>query len=96
MDTKDIIDLGYYLAMGFSKYIIVFLVIFMIIAFILNIARRAFGLGLDDSDLSSSKRSGLVIYTDYKTGVQYVATQKGGLTVRVDENNKPILKDKPW
>ena len=44
----------------------------------------------DETD-SHDKRSGLVIYTDHGTGVQYVATIQGGLTVRVDENGKPMI-----
>jgi hypothetical protein len=44
----------------------------------------------DDTD--GKKKSGLVIYTDYKTGVQYVGNQLGGLTVRVDENGKPMTE----
>lgn len=40
------------------------------------------------------KRSGLVIYTDYGTGCQYVATMMGGLSPRLDKNGKPIcIKD---
>ena len=55
-----------------------------------NIIRVSFSLGLDDSDLSTTKRSGMAVYTDYKTGVQYMSTQFGGLCVRVDENGKPL------
>lgn len=36
------------------------------------------------------KRSGLVIYTDYGTGVQYVANIMGGMAVRVDKDGKPM------
>lgn len=46
----------------------------------------------DDSD--GKKRSGMVVFTDYKTGVQYLSSPMGGLTVRVDENGKPILIEK--
>ena len=55
------------------------------------IVRSLFGLGLDDSDLSKNKRSGMKIYTDYKTGVQYLSAPFGGLCVRVDENGNPII-----
>ena len=55
-----------------------------------NIVRSLLGLGLDDSDYSKHKRSGMKIYTDYKTGVQYLSAPFGGLCVRVDENGKPI------
>ena len=44
----------------------------------------------DRDDTDGKQRSGLVIYTDYKTGVQYVGNQLGGLTVRVDKNGKPM------
>lgn len=40
------------------------------------------------------KRSGLVIYTDYGTGVQYVANLMGGMSVRVDADGKPMLIQK--
>ena len=42
----------------------------------------------DDTD--GKQRSGLIVYVDHKTGVQYVSNQMGGLTVRVDENGKPM------
>ena len=42
----------------------------------------------DDTD--GKQRSGLIVYVDHKTGVQYVGNQMGGLTVRVDENGKPM------
>ncbi len=44
----------------------------------------------DETD-SHDERSGLSIYTDYGTGVQYVATIQGGLTVRVDKDGKPMI-----
>lgn len=42
-------------------------------------------------DISNKKRSGLNVYVDHETGVQYVGTAKGGLTVRVDAIGKPML-----
>lgn len=46
----------------------------------------------DDSD-SKTERSGLTIYTDNKTGCQYVKGGLfGGLSVRVDQSGKPICK----
>lgn len=45
----------------------------------------------DDSDKSFFKRSGMSIYTDYKTGLQYVKGGFfGGTTPRLDENGKQI------
>lgn len=43
----------------------------------------------DDTD-SEDEKSGLAIYTDHATGVQYVGTALGGLTVRVDADGKPM------
>ena len=46
----------------------------------------------DTDDRLNKKRSGMRIYTDHRTGVQYLkAGPFGGTTVRVDEDGKPIL-----
>lgn len=47
----------------------------------------------DDTDKSLFKRSGMVLYTDYKTGLQYLGTgsglfTRGNLIPRLDENGK--------
>lgn len=39
------------------------------------------------------KRSGLIIYTDYGTGVQYVANIMGGMSVRVDKDGSPMIAE---
>jgi len=39
--------------------------------------------GFDDSDKTRSERSGLMIFTDHKTGCQYVGTILGGITPRL-------------
>lgn len=45
----------------------------------------------DDSDKSFFKRSGMSVYTDYKTGLQYVKGGFfGGTTPRLDENGKQV------
>lgn len=36
----------------------------------------------DDTDGSKGQRSGLILYTDYGTGVQYLGTTMGGLIRR--------------
>jgi len=55
----------------------------------------AYSLGFgfrDDTDSKATrKRSGLSLYVDYGTGVQYVrAGLFGGLSVRVDKDGKPM------
>ncbi|MCE9565767.1 MAG: DUF6440 family protein [Planctomycetes bacterium] len=46
--------------------------------------------GRDDSDEQHGKRSGLTVYTDYKTGCQYLGTILGGVTPRLDRDGKPV------
>lgn len=38
---------------------------------------------IDDTDYDGWRRSGLRVYTDYGTGVQYLSDGHGGLTVRL-------------
>lgn len=47
--------------------------------------------GRDDTDqpYKGGKRSGMMLFTDYKTGVQYVGNPFMGFTVRVGEDGKP-------
>ena len=48
------------------------------------------GLPTDDTDKSFLKRSGMTLYIDYRTGLQYLANDglftKGSLIPRLDEN----------
>lgn len=46
----------------------------------------------DDTD-GPNGRSGLVLHTDHKTGVQYVGTVFGALHVRVDRDGKPVIAE---
>jgi len=68
-----------------------FIGILMVIQYTLN----QFNIGFDNSDNSiAHQRSNLVIYTDYKTGCQYL---QGGffgdnITPRMDENGKQICQ----
>lgn len=54
------------------------------------------GAGKDDTDSPDGKRSGLTVYTDHKTGCQYLGTILGGITPRLDKEGKPIcVEPKP-
>ena len=64
----------------------------MVCAIILIVCFRLSGCGMDDSDENRWSRSGLRIYTDYKTGVQYVGNSDG-LCVRVDKDGKPVTNE---
>lgn len=45
------------------------------------------GLGIEENDSDKSRwdRSGLVVHTDYKTGVEYLSDGHGGLTPRLSK-----------
>ena len=43
-----------------------------------------------DSTDSKDERSGLVLYTDYQTGCQYVGTPFGSITPRLDKDGKIV------
>lgn len=51
----------------------------------------------DSTDKSKWNRSGLVIYTDAKTGVQYLGKpgffSPGTIVLRVDKNGKPVTEN---
>lgn len=48
--------------------------------------RNKFDVGTDDSDKNGSERSGLRVYTDHATGVQYLGTVDGALTPRLNRD----------
>lgn len=50
------------------------------------------GLGTDDTDPSFWNRSGLTVYTDNKTKLQYLSTGSGGITPRLDKFGKHMKK----
>lgn len=47
----------------------------------------------DDTD-SDDRRSGLVLYTDNKTGLQYIGNPLGGITPRLDETGRHMKVEK--
>lgn len=50
-----------------------------------------FRVNYDDTDnYADRQRSGLVIYTDHRTGCQYLSRFLGGLTPRLDKNSEHI------
>jgi hypothetical protein len=59
-----------------------------VIVEIVDAASSAMGVGFDDTDGTS--RSGMVVKTDCRTGLQYLATPDGGLTPRLDASGAHI------
>ena len=66
-----------------------FLVCILIVILLTNIFSGGF-LSTDDTDEPNGKRSNMILYTDYKTGCQYVGTVLGGITPRLDRDGKPV------
>lgn len=49
--------------------------------------------GNDTDDRANNHRSGLILYTDYGTGCQYLrAATDGGITPRMDADHKQVCK----
>jgi len=74
------------------------ILIFIAAVLIITLAANYFRWGYDDTDDKRpgemfGKRSGLTLYTDHLTGVQYVkAGLFGVIHPRLDKDGKPILK----
>lgn len=75
-------EMGEHLTKGAIGVIGKYLLIFILLMVALSTARNVFEWGVDNSDASAWERSGLRIYTDHLTGVQYVS-DGNSLTVRV-------------
>lgn len=43
-------------------------------------------------DVERKQRSGLTVYIDYSTGIQYVGTSFGGLTPRLDADGNVLTR----
>ena len=46
----------------------------------------------DDTD-PPEDRSGMALYTDAKTGCQYLGSSRGGITLRLDRDGKHICEN---
>ena len=79
---KSVELVGRSFASGCISEIGKWLIIGGIIILALVMARNFLGIGVDDTDVSVWDRSGLRVYTDAKTGVQYLSDGHGGMVVR--------------
>ena len=66
------------------------IVVWLVVGIGVPIIKNIFSVGVDDTDADAWNRSGMRVYTDAKTGVQYLGTARGGLTVRVDKDGRPL------
>ena len=75
------------LVWGWAK---VAIVVWLAVGIGVPIIKNIFSVGVDDTDADAWNRSGMRVYADAKTGVQYLGTARGGLTVRVDKDGRPL------
>ena len=83
MTPKEFSDLVW----GWAK---VAIVVWLVVGIGVPIIKNIFSVGVDDTDADAWNRSGMRVYTDAKTGVQYLGTVRGGLTLRVDKEGRPL------
>lgn len=81
-DAEIYRQFGYEMARGAIWYVAKLIFIGWIAVLLFSVLRNYKGWGVDDSDLSGWERSGLRVYTDHKTGLQYLSDGRGGLVLR--------------
>jgi len=89
--TSEYKKIGYEFTKGALSYIATFFIGVIIIIGLFILIGNFFNVNVDDSDFSSWNRSGLKIYTDYKTGVQYLGTKSGHLTPRITRDGEIVI-----
>ena len=89
------INLGTELSVNHFFATIAFLIIlYTIVDFMASNIADYFKIRFNDSDnLKTKTRSGLKVYTDFKTGLQYISTSKGGLQPRLDQYGNHMVID---
>lgn len=87
-EQKEAEEKGYYMAKGAISCVAHILTVAAVIVFACKIFIDAFSLFTDDTDYNGWLRSGMSLHTDYKTGVQYLTTPSGGITVRIQPQTK--------
>lgn len=83
---------GYDFARGVVRYLGRCFLLGLVIVGAFALLRNSLGWGVDDTDRDGWNRSGLRLHTDYRTGVQYVATPDGALTPRLGPDGKPLTR----
>jgi hypothetical protein len=88
ISTKDIRRIGKELSKGMLDAVLFALVIFATFFILFGAIFNYFS--AKDSTDSPTRRSGLRLYTDHLTGVQYIGN-KYGLTIRINKHGQPVL-----
>jgi len=78
---------GYSVCEGVILCLFKYFIFFMISIFVITLFCQVFVVGVDDSDISTFKRSGMKIRTDALTGQQYLESSSGYLTPRIGTAN---------
>ena len=70
-------DLGYQFAVGFCNRVIDVVFVILVLALIATAVTNWMNWNVDSTDMSGWKRSGMTLYTDYGTGIQYLSNGTG-------------------
>jgi hypothetical protein len=81
---------------GLIKTLVMDLLTLAVVALLMLLAVAKFTQSaIDDSDLDADHRSGLRVYTDYKTGIQYLGQITGGLVPRLNADGSVMRVEVP-
>ena len=87
-EKKEVEQIGQWLTTGFLRELGKLVIITLVLISVFQIVPNPFP--TDDTDASSTRRSGMSLKTDYGTGCQYLQSTHGNLTPRLDVNGEPI------
>lgn len=90
MRMKEGEQLGYDFANGVIRCCLKWFSLGFIISMVILVLANSLNLLTDETDLDGWNRSGLRLHMDHGTGVQYISTKDGHLTVRMIKN--PVFK----
>ena len=93
---KDRIEeIGFQAAWGVGKYIALMICIGFVVTWVLTLTPVGnWTTPLDSTDKSNKHRSGVTLITDYGTGCQYLETNFGGITPRLNADGTQVCDDK--
>ena len=72
-----------------GKVLIVYLIAAFVSGLVNSVIAKHTDIGRDDTDPNGG-RSNLLVLTDAKTGCQYLTSNRGGITPRLDADGKQI------
>lgn len=86
---KQIRELAEVVFSGFVSSAGKSIILILILVGVISLVSSLLGIGVDDTDRDAWHRSGMSLYTDYGTGVQYLSAG-GALTPRIGADGKVL------